>query len=91
MKESPYMGEVLVPGVDPYNEQLTVEVRYLPFQQTNCPVCGSSHSTRYRKLMSNNSMDGMLSGDLSLRTIMVVTCLHCGHTRTDRFRMVRDV
>lgn len=91
MKETPSMGEVLVPGVDPYNEKITIQERYLPFEQRKCPVCGSEHSTRYRKLFSNNNIGGVISGDLSLRTMVVVSCLHCGHTRTDRFLMVRDV
>ncbi len=91
MVEPVYIGEVVIPPNDPYNDDFHLEESYAPFQGSTCPVCGSPHHITYRKLMGADNRGGIISGDLSFKTVTTAKCMHCGHMRNLGFRFIRDI
>ncbi len=85
------IGDVPLPGVDPYSEAVELSHSYGPKKSSICPVCGSPHQTCYNRVMAIGNKGGVLSGDLSIRKLVIMRCLSCGHTAPVRFMLVREM
>jgi hypothetical protein len=85
------IGDVPLPGVDPYSEAVELDDSYKPPSNSPCPVCGSPHLTCYNRIMAIGNRDGVLSGDLSIRKLVVKRCLSCGHTAPVKFQVIREM
>jgi hypothetical protein len=85
------IGDIPVPGTDPYSEVLRITENYEPPEKGNCIRCGSPHITYYNQIMSSKNSDGLLSGDLSFKKLIVSKCLTCGRTIPIQFNLVREM
>ncbi|HHD16144.1 MAG TPA: hypothetical protein ENK47_05490 [Euryarchaeota archaeon] len=86
-----FIGDIPVPGTDPYSDVLELERSYAPRERVICPVCGSPHQTCFNKVLSLGSDGSVISGDLSIKSILVTRCLSCGHTAPSRFFFIREM
>jgi hypothetical protein len=57
---------------------------------TRCIRCGSEHTSSYTKLMVATKPTEVISGDLILHPIRVITCLICNRTTYKDFQTLRD-
>lgn len=87
----PSIGDVPIPDNDPYTERVNTMHPAAPERSPRCPVCGSPHHTVFRSLVKNHENNDVISGDLTMRNIMVFKCLSCGHSAPIVFSMVRDM
>lgn len=85
------IGDLPLPGVDPYSEAVALTRSHQTAESSKCTVCGSPHQTWYNKIMTIGNDEGVLSGDLSIRKLVIKTCLSCGHTAPVTFQLVRDM
>jgi hypothetical protein len=85
------IGEVPIPSVDPYSEIVQVSVDQVPMDKVKCPVCGSPHGTVFSKILTLEKDKDIISGDLSIRNMVMVRCLSCGHSGPTRFIMIRNM
>lgn len=85
------IGDIPVPGNDPYSDVLKISERYEPPENARCFRCGSPHVTFYNQIMASADPTGVLSGDLSFRKLMVSKCLTCGRTIPLQFTLVREM
>jgi predicted nucleic-acid-binding Zn-ribbon protein len=85
------IGDIPLRGIDPYSEEVELSQSYTSNSGSTCPLCGSPHHTSYNKVMTIGNKEGVLSGDLSIRKLVIKKCLSCGHTAPVKFMMVREM
>jgi hypothetical protein len=85
------IGDIPLPGVDPYSEAIELDRSYRASGSSICPICGSPHQTSYNKVLAIGNEEGVLSGDLSVRKLVIMRCLSCGHTAPVKFYLIREM
>jgi len=85
------IGEIPIPGLDPYSEIVELAEDDKIDGSLKCPQCGSPHGTLYSQIMTMENNKDLVSGDLSFRKIVIVKCLNCGHSGPVKFIMVRNM
>ena len=85
------IGDVPVPGIDPYSEVLEIAGEYLPLENRKCTQCGSPHRTIFDHIVASIDDKGILSGDLSFKKMIMTRCISCGHIAPIKFMMVREM
>ena len=90
MKKHRESGHIQIQGGKPYTETLTLENIYISYEQNMCSRCGSRHVTTFDNIVTNEKVDGPVSGDLRFGTLVVGKCLNCGNEMPMRFKCIRE-
>lgn len=85
------IGEIPIPGLDPYSEIVEISEDMSSEAPVKCPHCGSPHGTLFCKVMTIESDRDIISGDLSIRKMVMSRCLSCGSNSPVKFIMVRNM
>ena len=91
MKDQHELGQFVICDPEPYfpnGERMGYSKGYSP---PVCPACGSTHHTSYIRTVSLIDDSSVVSGDLSLKSVEICTCLNCGCVVPRTFTGDRDV